>query len=59
MSIQNVMVLEPSKNDDEDADLLHEEIKPRKNTQPLLEKLADRPPEPLHYMGVSYGLTQG
>jgi len=30
---------------------------PRKGLPPLLSPLADRPAEPLHYLGVSYGLT--
>ena len=31
---------------------------PRKGLPPLLTNLSDRPPEKLHYLGVSYGLTQ-
>ncbi len=37
--------------------LLTESIKPRKLKAHLLEKLSERPPEALHYLGVSYGLT--
>ena len=37
---------------------LNEPVTPRKNLPPLLLKLAERPPERLHYLGVSYGLTQ-
>jgi len=33
-------------------------VRPRKNLPPLLSKLSERPPERLHYLGVSYGLTQ-
>ncbi|KAK0068529.1 N-acetyltransferase 10 [Biomphalaria pfeifferi] len=43
--------------DDQEIDLLSEQIQPRKNLPPLLLKLTDRPPERLHYLGVSYGLT--
>lgn len=38
--------------------LLTETIAPRKGMPPLLVNLSDRPPERLHYLGVSYGLTQ-
>ena len=37
--------------------LLKETISPRSHLPPLLTKLSDRPPEPLDYIGVSYGLT--
>lgn len=39
--------------------LRKEKIKPRKKLPPLLVALADRKPERLHYLGVSYGLTLG
>ena len=38
--------------------LLSEELKPRAGLPPLLVNLADRPAERLHYLGVSFGLTQ-
>ncbi|XXG98984.1 hypothetical protein Hte_005317 [Hypoxylon texense] len=43
-----------------DGDLLHEEIKVRDmdKMQPLFSRLAERKPEDLEYVGVSYGLTQ-
>jgi hypothetical protein len=37
--------------------LLEETLSPRKNLPPLLLELGERPPEPLHYLGVSFGLT--
>ncbi|XP_020097537.1 RNA cytidine acetyltransferase 1-like isoform X2 [Ananas comosus] len=37
--------------------LLEESIKPRANLPPLLVHLCERPPEKLHYLGVSFGLT--
>lgn len=40
------------------ASLLEESIKPRANLPPLLVNLEDRRPEKLHYLGVSFGLTQ-
>ncbi|KAM9961006.1 hypothetical protein ACTFIW_010178 [Dictyostelium discoideum] len=42
----------------DNASLLTEVIKPKSNIPPLLFKLSERKPEKLHYMGVSYGLTQ-
>ena len=46
------------KNENEDANLLVETIKPRKHLKPLMEALSDRPPEVLQWIGTSYGLTQ-
>jgi N-acetyltransferase 10 len=40
------------------ASLLEENIKPRANLPPLLVHLRERRPEKLHYLGVSFGLTQ-
>jgi len=41
------------------ASTLHSEVlAPRKVLPPLLTSLQDRSPESLHYLGVSYGLTQ-
>ena len=54
-------------NDNDDAEgpggadqsgLMSEVLAPRKSLPPLLTSLQDRAPEPLHYLGVSYGLTQ-
>jgi len=42
---------------DEEIGLLQEKIAPRNNLPPLMLKLSERPPESLHYLGVSYGLT--
>merc|ERR1719367_514389 len=42
---------------DEELGLLEETLAPRKNLPPLLLELSERPPEPLHYIGTSYGLT--
>jgi N-acetyltransferase 10 len=43
----------------ENADLLKDEVKLRdaKTLPPLLLKLSEKPPHFLHYLGVSYGLT--
>ncbi|PNF34804.1 RNA cytidine acetyltransferase [Cryptotermes secundus] len=43
--------------EDEKVGLLEERIEPRKSLPPLLLKLSERPPEHLHYLGVSFGLT--
>ncbi|RLN30293.1 UPF0202 protein [Panicum miliaceum] len=42
----------------EKASLLEENIKHRANLPPLLVHLRERHPEKLHYLGVSFGLTQ-
>ncbi|KAG0484369.1 hypothetical protein HPP92_008448 [Vanilla planifolia] len=42
----------------EKVSLLEEKIKPRSNLPPLLVHLHERHPEKLHYIGVSFGLTQ-
>lgn len=47
-----------NKSKDNGPSILHsEKLKPRENLPPLLLDLKDRPPERLHYMGVSFGLT--
>lgn len=43
---------------DATGDLLTETIQPRKNLPPLLLELSERAPERLHYLGVSFGITQ-
>ncbi|XP_057806961.1 RNA cytidine acetyltransferase 1-like [Salvia miltiorrhiza] len=42
----------------EKASLLEENVKPRTDLPPLLVPLRERRPEKLHYLGVSFGLTQ-
>eukprot|EP00164_Ancoracysta_twista_P013589 GFYU01021760.1.p1 GENE.GFYU01021760.1~~GFYU01021760.1.p1 ORF type:complete len:465 (+),score=162.21 GFYU01021760.1:31-1425(+) len=42
-----------------DGSLTDEVIKPRKQLPPLMVPLSERRPERLHYLGTSYGLTQG
>ncbi|KAK9130064.1 hypothetical protein Sjap_010551 [Stephania japonica] len=41
----------------EKVSLLEENIKPRADLPPLFVNLSERPPEELHYLGVSFGLT--
>ncbi len=43
---------------DDETQLLSEELTPRTSLPPLLIKLGERAPEPLEYLGVSYGLTR-
>ena len=40
------------------GDLHTETLRPRGGLPPLLRNLGERPPEQLHWLGVSYGLTQ-
>ncbi|KAL2531341.1 UPF0202 protein [Abeliophyllum distichum] len=40
-----------------EASLQEEKIQPRTDLSPLFVPLRERPPEKLHYMGVSFGLT--
>eukprot|EP00357_Protocruzia_adherens_P000638 CAMPEP_0115041186 /NCGR_PEP_ID=MMETSP0216-20121206/45354_1 /TAXON_ID=223996 /ORGANISM="Protocruzia adherens, Strain Boccale" /LENGTH=1031 /DNA_ID=CAMNT_0002422729 /DNA_START=28 /DNA_END=3123 /DNA_ORIENTATION=- len=35
-----------------------EELKPRKKMSPLLQKLSEKKPVPIHYMGTSFGMTR-
>ncbi|KAL1567967.1 RNA cytidine acetyltransferase 1-like [Salvia divinorum] len=42
----------------EKASLLEENVKPKTDLPPLLVPLRERRPEKLHYLGVSFGLTQ-
>jgi len=43
--------------EEEELGLLEETLAPRKNLPPLLLELGERPPEPLDYLGTSFGLT--
>lgn len=42
----------------EDKSLLDEKIKPKKHVLPILQKLSERKPAPLHYIGTSFGVTK-
>jgi len=35
-----------------------EKIKPKKNLKPILQKLSERKPAPLDYIGTSFGVTK-
>lgn len=41
-----------------DINLLEETVEPKKVLPPLLLKLSERRPEPLDYLGVSFGVTE-
>ena len=38
--------------------LKDEKLKPRKHLEPILQKLSERKPAPLHYIGTSFGVTK-
>jgi N-acetyltransferase 10 len=42
----------------EDKALTDEKIKPKKHVLPILQKLSERKPAPLHYIGTSFGVTK-
>ena len=49
---------EQSSTSAESAGLLREVIAPRASLPPLLSDLSECPPDPLDYIGVSFGLTE-
>ena len=38
--------------------LKDEKLKPKKHIEPILQKLSERKPAPLHYLGTSFGVTK-
>lgn len=42
----------------EGKSLTEEKIKPKKHVAPILQKLSERKPAPLHYIGTSFGVTK-
>ena len=48
----------PAAAPDDGAGLLHEALAPRSSLPPLLLSLAQRPAEPLDWLGASFGLTE-
>jgi len=38
--------------------LKDEKLKPKKHILPILQKLSERKPAPLHYLGTSFGVTK-
>mmetsp|Transcript_28071 Transcript_28071/g.45007 ORF Transcript_28071/g.45007 Transcript_28071/m.45007 type:complete len:1100 (+) Transcript_28071:465-3764(+) len=52
-TFENIAVVTPSKKE-----IGKEKIKPRKNLPPLMVPLSDLRPPRLHYLSVSYGLTE-
>ena len=45
------------KSNEEEGDLSSETIAPRTHLPPLLQSLHERRPDPIHWLGVSFGLT--
>lgn len=41
-----------------DKGLTEEKLKPKKHIQPILQKLSERKPAQLHYIGTSFGVTK-
>ena len=41
-----------------DRSLQDEKLKPRKGLSPILQKLSERRPIPIHYVGTSFGVTK-
>ena len=49
----------PSKQEETSgASLTEEKLKPKKHLKPILQKLSERQPLPVHYLGTSFGLTK-
>ena len=42
----------------EPTSLAEEKLKPRKNLKPILQKLSERKPAQIHYLGTSFGVTK-
>ena len=47
-----------SKGSSGGEDLLKEKLKPKKKLPPILQKLSERRPPTIEYLGTSYGLTE-
>lgn len=46
------------KADHSGAVLKDERLKPKKKLKPILQKLSERVPVPVHYLGTSFGVTK-
>jgi N-acetyltransferase 10 len=44
--------------EDKEVALISEKLKPKKHLKPILQKLSERKPIPIHYLGTSFGLTK-
>lgn len=47
-----------SDKDNYGDNIVSEKLKPRKGLKPILQKLSERKPLPIHYIGTSYGVTK-
>lgn len=50
--------IEKANTQKEEKSLVDEKIKPKKHIMPILQKLSERKPAPLHYIGTSFGVTK-
>ena len=56
---EELAVKKPKNNEDVGSKGLKEEkLKPKKHLKPILQKLSERKPLPIHYIGTSFGLTK-
>lgn len=46
------------KEEEKQVALKDEKLKPKKHLKPILQKLSERKPIPIHYLGTSFGLTK-
>ena len=49
---------EASVQDVTGASLTSEKLRPKKKLKPILQKLSERVPVPVHYLGTSFGVTK-
>lgn len=47
-----------TKHSSKEKGLLDEKLKPKKHISPILQKLSERKPAPLMYIGTSFGVTK-
>ena len=48
----------PPNCNEQDTSLATEKLRPKKKLKPILQKLSDRIPVPVHYLGTSFGVTK-
>ena len=53
---QELKVAQPKS--DKEGSLKDEKLKPKKNVKPILQRLSERRPAPIHYIGTSFGVTK-
>jgi N-acetyltransferase 10 len=50
--------LGPESGLEKEGNLKEEKVKPKKNIKPILQKLSERKPAAVHYIGTSFGVTK-